>query len=251
MYVLLCALIKTYVRIVAFINAIINAFFRVLAVFMGMMIVVVVLLYPIFAAIYAVLRFIDALIGWLVGHIDFSGLEDILSLNVKNWPVTKRLKSIGYITIADGICPDLETWYFAPMIGSLGYCPVETVKFVNETYSLCRQTIDKIADGGYEDTTSTDYSNKDTGVEEKICITKNLDYLMTCIEMNLAQEYKVIKFDFYNDWINGMLYIPRWKFRPEHKITFLFGLIKLKVRTKGCFDDNTIFGRTRSTGRES
>lgn len=248
MYVLLCALIKTYVRIVAFLNAIINAFFRILSVFIGLMIGVVILLYPIFAAIYVVLQFINVIVKIVTlwtKSLDLSGLEDILSLNVKNWPVTKRLKSIGYVTIADGICPDLETWYFAPMIGSLGYCPVETVKVVDETYSLCQQTIDKIADGGYEDTTSIDYSNKDTGVEDKICITKNIDYLMTCIEMNLAQEYKVIKFDFYNDWINGMLYIPRWKFRPEHKITFLFGLIKVKVNTKGCFDDNTIFGRTR------
>lgn len=246
MFVVLCAIIKTYVRIVAFLNAIINAFFQMIAVFMAIMIGFVLGLYPVIVGIYAIMRLIKAIMKIFGKPLDLSALEDILALNVKNWPITKKLKEIGYITIADGICPDLESWYFAPALLAKGieYCPEQEV--FNKKYNLCSQTIDKIMDdsGGYTDKTSTDSSNKDTG-SEKVCITKNLDYLMTCIEMNLAQEYKVIKFDFYNDWINGMLYIPRWKFRPAHKITFLFGLIKFKVKTKGCFDDSSIFGRTR------
>ena len=34
--------------------------------------------------------------------------------------------------------------------------------------------------------------------------------MIQCVEMNLAQEFRVIQFDFYNDWINGLIYIPRW-----------------------------------------
>ena len=55
-----------------------------------------------------------------------------------------------------------------------------------------------------------------------ITITNDFEYLMKCIEMNLAQEYKVIQFDFYNDWINGLIYIPRWFRKIPKKRTFLF-----------------------------
>ena len=250
MFVVLCAIIKTYVRIVSFLNAIINAIFEIINVFIRVLAILVMVLYPVLGVIYGILKGIQAILSIFGARLNLEGFDDIMALNIRNWSVTKKAKSMAYVTIADGICPDLETWYFAPMIGNLPYCAESTLNvgsLINDKLNICKQTIEKISDGKneYEDKTSTDYLNKDSGVEEKICITRNIDYLMTCIEMNLAQEYKVIKFDFYNDWINGMLYIPRWKFRPEHKITFLFGLIKFKVRTKGCFDDKSIFGRTR------
>jgi hypothetical protein len=252
MFVVLCALIKTYVRIVAFLNAVLNAFFQVLVGFLWVMIIFIGALTPVLCILYGILWVIDKIVRALTfgsKHLNLSGLKSMCTMDVKNWPMVKRIKSVGYITIADGICPDLESWYFAPaLLGrGVGYCPEQYFSITKETYNLCSQTVDKLVNeaSSVEDGTSTDATNKDSGVEEKICITRNIDYLMTCIEMNLAQEYKVIKFDFYNDWINGMLYIPRWKFRPEHKITFLFGLIKFKIKTKGCFDDNSIFGRTR------
>ena len=43
-----------------------------------------------------------------------------------------------------------------------------------------------------------------------IRVTDKMDYLIQCIEMNLAMEYRVINFDFYNDWINGTIYVPRF-----------------------------------------
>lgn len=252
MFVVLCALIKTYVRIVAFLNAIINAFFQVLTVFMYIILTFVIALLPVLWVIYLILKAVSSFIEFFGGDpLDLDELEALCKLDIGNWRIIKRLEQTAYITIADGICPDLDSWYFAPALLSKGmdFCFSERVNIngYDHTFNICEQTINKIANEGddYEDVTSTDKSNKDTGVDEKICITKNIDYLMTCIEMNLAQEYKVIKFDFYNDWINGMLYIPRWKFRPEHKITFLFGLIKFKVKTRGCFDDNSLFGRTR------
>lgn len=46
--------------------------------------------------------------------------------------------------------------------------------------------------------------------EETVKIYNQEDYFVKCVELNFAMEYEVIQFDFYNDWINGMIYIPRW-----------------------------------------
>ena len=67
-----------------------------------------------------------------------------------------------------------------------------------------------------------------------IRVTDKTDYLIQCIEMKLAQEYKVIQFDFYNDWINGLIYIPRWMRTITKKRTFLWGLIKWGGKVKAC-----------------
>ena len=64
--------------------------------------------------------------------------------------------------------------------------------------------------------------------------TDNLDYVIQCIEMNLAQEYKVMQFDFYNDWINGLIYIPRWVRNITKKRNYLWGAIKVGGKIKAC-----------------
>lgn len=56
-----------------------------------------------------------------------------------------------------------------------------------------------------------------------IRVTDSIDYLIQCVEMNLAQEFKVIQFDFYNDWLNGVIYIPRWARIIRKKYTFTWG----------------------------
>ena len=65
-------------------------------------------------------------------------------------------------------------------------------------------------------------------------VTDSVDYLIECVEMNLAQEYKVIQFDFYNDWINGVIYIPRWMRTITKKRKFLWGAIKIGGKVKAC-----------------
>ena len=97
-----------------------------------------------------------------------------------------------------------------------------------------------------EDTKSIDNKNKESqnkgDVSNKnkkytikgISFTESTDYFIQCIEMNLAQEYRVIQFDFYNDWINGMIYIPRWFRNITRKHTFLWGLIKFGGKIKAC-----------------
>ena len=100
-------------------------------------------------------------------------------------------------------------------------------------------------DGNYRDTKSIDYKENDNSTfsyykngEKGITLhgirfTDNVDYLIQCIEMNLAQEYKVIQFDFYNDWINGLIYIPRWMRNIRKKRTFL-GVTITKEKIKAC-----------------
>ena len=41
-------------------------------------------------------------------------------------------------------------------------------------------------------------------------VSANANYFIKCVELQFAMEYEVIQFDFYNDWINGLVYLPRW-----------------------------------------
>ena len=41
-------------------------------------------------------------------------------------------------------------------------------------------------------------------------VSARADYFVKCVELQFAMEYEVIQFDFYNDWINGLIYLPRW-----------------------------------------
>lgn len=135
--------------------------------------------------------------------------------------VGKNKKDLKCLTIGDGVCPDLDGWYFAPK------CTHS--KLFSQTWDYLLNDLDTDSDKK-----SVDYINKDK--DEPICLTNEIDYLTQCIEINLAQEYEVIKFDFYNDWINGLIYIPRWTAKYRKKKTLFFGLIKRKAKTLGCFD---------------
>ena len=87
------------------------------------------------------------------------------------------------------------------------------------------------------DKMSTEAKNALTNIEPKIHLTPDVDYLMQCVEMNLAQEYEVIKFDFYNDWINGTIYLPRWSRDVKYKRKRKNGETEYIAKVKGCIDD--------------
>ena len=66
-------------------------------------------------------------------------------------------------------------------------------------------------------TISHEYESEDIEGEDQSAIQRETrkiynqeDYFVKCVELQFAMEYEVIQFDFYNDWINGMIYIPRW-----------------------------------------
>ena len=127
---------------------------------------------------------------------------------------------------------------------AVGRAVLSDEKYVNQFYSYM------VGSGtGEVDSTSIDYSNKDDDADT-ICLTTNIDYLVSCIEMNLAQEYKVINFDFYNDWLNGTIYIPRWMRFVRGKNTFLFGAFKVKGAIKGCMsmDSDGLNPKGKGTG---
>ena len=204
MFTLLCALIKAYIRIVGFINMFKNLLLRV----------------PIVRKRMA---------------------------KGKAKPGKDNNEPGKYVLIADGLCPDLEGWYFAPKAIPKRKRRKWHKQYWKNTFKFISGTGGGSEDGDadFNDNQSIDYNEgQSNDTADSVCLTANIDYLLACIEMNLAQEYKVINFDFYNDWINGTLYIPRWKRYIKRKRSFwIFGRKIEKVR--GCMDNPKIFSKTR------
>lgn len=65
-----------------------------------------------------------------------------------------------------------------------------------------------------------------------VTINNDIATLYNCIENQLAQDNEVTKFNFYDDWVNGVLYMPLWYRRIKPKRRFLF--IKLKAKDEWC-----------------
>lgn len=66
--------------------------------------------------------------------------------------------------------------------------------------------------------------------------------LFTCVENSLAQDNDATSFNFYNDWVNGVLYLPLWFRKITPKKKFLFGLFKRKAKDQWC-DANKMFNQ--------
>ena len=60
------------------------------------------------------------------------------------------------------------------------------------------------------------------GMEGSCTKSSNNSDLKDKIQQSLALDYKIIKLDFYQDWLNGCLYMPLWYWRKAKKKTFLF-----------------------------
>lgn len=129
---------------------------------------------------------------------------------------------IRCLVLGDGVCPDLENWYFSP--GCANNMLDDAIKAIKDEV----------------DPNSAEDENRE---DESYCITKSSAYLMQCVEINLAMEHNVIQFDFYNDWINGLVYIPRWFVNIRKKRSYLLGLIKVKAKVQSCMEDS--FFQTR------
>lgn len=144
------------------------------------------------------------------------------------------------VTVGDGACPDLDGWYFAPkcadeIFGKKKNHPVNPMRVT------LRKLTDKEGDPDYSDSKSLNNENKD---DASVCLTNKIDYFVKCIEMSLAQEYEVIQFDFYNDWINGLIYIPRWFANIKKKRKYLFGLVgPKKTKVQACMEGSVNYQR--------
>lgn len=168
-------------------------------------------------------------------------------------------KYTSCITLGDAVCPDMEGWYYAPgcdgktkykiaAIGGLAWLfgnkNKEELKQTepNEKTPL-KRTLDnnQWADQAGVDLFSIDFGNDDGGA---MCISNNINYLEQCVEVHLAMEHNVIQFDFYNDWINGTIYIPKWFATVKKKRSYLFGLIKRPEKIQACMEDS--YSKTRN-----
>jgi len=270
MFTIMCVIIKTFIFVTKIINFVIAALGRIIA--------------SIATVRYYWFSFCDSWWPWnwkFGWKCLFPSLVDFI----------KKLK---LVVLKDGLCPDLENWFFAPMpdfevVNTLlksvkvecqsqincdgnegsegdtppGETPDDTGNVpTGYTYNIMKQTIyyvlnedengneyEKDENGNpkdgidADDSHSIDDQNADP-TDETHCLTTKTDYLLPCIEMNLAMEYNVINFDFYNDWINGVIYNPRWVRFMKKKVRFLW-ITWAKEKIKGCMDDTKIFRNSR------
>lgn len=210
------------------------------------------ILIKVFIKLVAIYNRVVALIGNVL--VGLAEAFSKLALYKPAGKVMEVAQKLHLNIIEDGLCPDLENWYFAPLVTKngikyKGFARVKTEENSTphkEYYDLVSQTMDVIENAGdYDDETSIDTQNTDPDDnDDAICITFKTDYLISCVEMNLAQEYKVINFDFYNDWVNGMIYFPRWMRYIRLKRRFRGNTI-IKSKTKACMDNTKIFSKAR------
>lgn len=192
---------------------------------------------------------------WIIGAYN-NFLSRLYNTNIKEGvcgDITNRIKS-GIkdalklsgrcLYIGEGYCPEMEGWYFAPK------CWENTI--FKETYSALKDNSSDVHDLKSDrppiDENSVDYRNNDISENgNRTCLTRQIDYFIQCVEINLAMEYDVIQFDFYNDWINGMIYVPRWFADIRPKRSYFFGLLKTQPRVRGCMEDNNLMFSRRYT----
>lgn len=219
MFTVLCIFVKLFIKIVTLVNRIIAGVIRIV---LG---VVNLFLTPVrWIANAPIIR--KTVVGKKLRKWCDSLIAKIINKFIKGY-------GIHCTYIGDGLCPDMEGWYFAPGCGA-------GIKINDITVALLNNTLAAAVGGGenledleddpkevmnsteYIDETSTDTQNTAQSEEDTACVTRDIDYLMNCFEMNLAQEYRVIKFDFYNDWVNGVLFFPRWMRKVKRKKKYKF-----------------------------
>ena len=72
----------------------------------------------------------------------------------------------------------------------------------------------------------------------------NSSELMDLVQQKLAEDYKIVKLDFYQDWLNGSLYMPLWYWRKRKKKKFLFVTIS-SAKNEFC-DCDKVYTRLKS-----
>lgn len=229
MFTILCVIIKTFIYLTGVANSVIALFGKFLYKFGRVLKESLLILVDILAA------------STVIGALFIPDINRFINEKI-NASIIDYAQSLKLSILKEGLCPDLENWYFSPLFLDPEKINVESgTLYTDEGYNILRQTYDYIGVSENDDATSIDDQYPEDTV---ICLTTKTDYLLSCIEMNLAQEYKVINFDFYNDWVNGTIYIPRFMryIRPKKKF---LGIRWAKAKVKGCMEDTSIFAKTR------
>lgn len=89
------------------------------------------------------------------------------------------------------------------------------------------------------------YASCPEGMDSNCTKVNDNTELKDKIQQNLALEYKIVKLDLYQDWVNGCLYMPLWYWRKRKKKTFLFGLFSRSAKNEFC-DCNKTYSRLKT-----
>ena len=253
MFTVLCIFVKLFIKIVALVN-------RLEA---GVLRLVITVVQQLKNGVHILTGGVSWLINLLSGGKVNDWLDELSGKIINN---TIKRYGLHCTFIGDGLCPDMEGWYFAPGCAAGIKKSFKTVADMLMENTLLaalgngdqldgeQEGKDAISSTEYTDETSTDIQNQPTSQEDSVCLTTDVDYLVSCFEMNLAQEYRVIKFDFYNDWVNGVLYFPRWMRKIKRKKKYKFSLKKgdkfittyYKDKVKGCMNsENSMVKKSR------
>lgn len=145
-------------------------------------------------------------------------------------------KRMSCLTVDGSLCSTLDgEWAFAPGCSNSSSDNSSWVwkNALKKLVGSGEYVDEKRGDG--DDKNSIDWINapNPTRVNNSYdyIMARGIDYFKQCVEISLAEEYKVIQFDFYNDWLNGAIYIPKWERHISRKRTFfIFGPKKTKIR---------------------
>ena len=247
MFTVLCVFVKLFIKIVTLVNRIIAGVLKVIAGVIGVIFTPFKLLGRALKLIGKIVKKVGEWGDSLIALAD-SAVSAIINPFIKDY-------GIHCTFIGDGLCPDMEGWYFAPGC-TLGERYQSTTKLLMKNTLAAAQgtgdnletddpdTKDAMKSSEFIDETSVDVQNTSTSEEDSVCLTRDVNYLLNCFEMNLAEEYRVIKFDFYNDWVNGVIYFPRWMRKIKRKKKYKFSLNNgvstyYKDNVKGCMNSET------------
>ena len=83
---------------------------------------------------------------------------------------------------------------------------------------------------------SNSASKKATKKKNPDCdsIEDNKDDMIQKVHQLLAEENEAVNLDFYNDWLNGSLYMPLWYWKKRRKKTYFFKLISRRAVNEFC-----------------
>ena len=196
-------------------------------------------------AILKVLIFLVSWINQLLSGSLWIGLYKLVFTGENQTDPENQYKWLSCISIGDAICPDMEGWYFAPgcdnvkktNIGNL----ISTDPWKNATALQRTALLQEWGNKNNMDSKSIDFGND---IEGGSCLVNDVTYLMQCVEISLAMEHNVVQFDFYNDWLNGTIYMPKWFGNVKPKKTRRNGEVKRPEQIQACMEDT--FSNTRN-----
>lgn len=195
-YMFLCALLKLVVIVVYLVNKVLTA--------------VAYLLYQAGKAIYS---FGDSLIDITVTFPFGLGTTSISWFN----GIGRTIRSAGCILIQaalEGIGNGIEL---------SGLCADDSGNDINVNPGVVSNWVEAVT-----------FDRGDVCNHTKPKANTDVTELFNCVENQLAQDNEVTSFNFDNDWVNGVLYMPLWyrKLRPKKKI--FFGLFTRRAKDQWC-----------------